>query len=1761
MTTNWSDVGNWVGGAPPANDGTADIIINQSIHASTIDGVWSVKTLTGVPASDVNFTGAAGSSLRVIGAVTGGFQLVKAGDLAVIMSNGSGINVLSASQGTLESVGGGGIGGTVTVDGSASLGLSGGGTIYNASLLLGSMGNGSQAGLYSLSGYNTYQGPITLSGDASMGAAAGASLSIYSGFSPGQGMITGTGDLHFAGAGTVYMSKQLRHQGNVLVDSGIAQVGNNGLYGGNYVVRSGGTLQSYATNLTNGNGGVTVEDGGTLSILGGKLNEAITLTGNGVNGQGALRIGNSSNITSSLGPVILVGNTRVGLFGYNSNTNSNANQFTNIGGSGNLEFVGSGGVNILPGSTYEGTTTINMTSGGYVRVADLAVFGANSTPIMVKGGALDLRDIDFNGSFYQEEVIISGDRAIHLNGGTISGSKFNLAADVVLLADATISGENSVLSGSITGDGKRLTLNGTGYPAGLDLQGMVDLGSGGITVASSYLVVFSSTMISYTGATIVQGVLREGAVGALPATSNLQLAGATTENGGILELALGDFTGAVGPGPGAVSWAGSGGFAAVGADRMVNLGGSAATMVWGATSGFLSDGQSLKLGATNSTKRIELLNGLDLNGQTRTGSYSSGVTGEAAELSGDISNGILRVERRGSYGYLRLSGSNSFSGLEVRAPVLAEANALPASANINFAGDNSSVLLLAGNYSGGLGTGAGQVQWTGSGGFAAFGQDVIVNLAPTSLTWASGGFVPTGQSLVLGSESTNHKLTFADNIALGAVDRTVFVNHGTGSGIDAALTGIVSGIGGLIKNGSGSLIVSGANTFTGNLSVQNGVLETNSMGGDTGTAGPLGKGKVILSYGTFRYTGLSNGPSNRFGSGSLAGNATLEITTPATDLVLDAGFTSTASWYRLTKRGLGAITLSAGSSNTNLNVWVEEGRVDLAKTGSAYAVQDLQIKGGSVRLDGTSTNQINGGLIMSGTGQFFLNGRNETVSYFNGNSPNAVVQNGSSTASRLTINSESAYSYYSGKLINGGSGSLGLTKTGTGRLVLSGTNTHSGSTMISGGELAFLSPSSLSSNSNVSLGDFATLSLGFDWAPTLGTGAGQLKWNTNAFYAGLSAAVSGGASLSIGGVANPTTLKFGATNFVLDDYGLIFGSQYAAGTLNLRNPLNLNGKAQLIGMYNHSDVLIEGELSGVLSNGTGLNIESIGGNQTLFPSPYRSDFDIGRIKLSGNNTFDGPVTIDRAGVVIDRIGNVGSGAGPLGLASTAAKGAIVLESYGELRYTGTGHSTDRQIYMGRDGYSSSINAIIAEGSGALVWNGDITNLYSNTAQTLYLSGPSTAANEIAGDILPFQASTDTILLRKYGAGTWVLSGNTNTGSMSVQGGLLELRGNHHLANSLSTFNDTTVRIGGAITTGPSFYDLMVNNDARLQFTGGFGFSGSINYYQDGATPGIERFVVLDGASVLSGKTTIINSGTHRFTTAAGASLTFDTPGGGNAIETTQPGLSVAFGGEGDFVVNDAISLTGGSTFTFDGVGTLILNASNTFAAAYLTHGETFANHNEAFGANNVTVSNDAVLHVNAATRLAAGVHLEDGGTFLQALASGADLSGLGAQLEVTAGSATNARIRAGEMIDLGDVSFAMNLDSGIAEEGLRAILSLTGTGDAVFALSMQTETILDDESHLGWRSGGSWVNAVSGNVGNGSLAGGYFMSWDQFVSDHSGNILSDMLGAYGVDTGTGEVWAVINHNSDFNIVPEPSTALLIMLGVLPILRRMRNRRA
>ncbi len=187
---------------------------------------------------------------------------------------------------------------------------------------------------------------------------------------------------------------------------------------------------------------------------------------------------------------------------------------------------------------------------------------------------------------------------------------------------------------------------------------------------------------------------------------------------------------------------------------------------------------------------------------------------------------------------MALSGNNTYTGATTVTEgilQLGSAGALSAGSNLVFngavgAGGSIELTGASGDFTRSLGTGAGQVHWTGDGGFQSSGSDRVVDIggAGATLTWGSGGFVPTGNRLILGT-SNNAMLDFQNGIDLGGALRTIQVEGGTSSG-HARINGVLSGTGGLniVGMGPALLELTAANTYSGGTVLSSGALSISS---------------------------------------------------------------------------------------------------------------------------------------------------------------------------------------------------------------------------------------------------------------------------------------------------------------------------------------------------------------------------------------------------------------------------------------------------------------------------------------------------------------------------------------------------------------------------------------------------------------------------------------------------------------------------------------------------------------------------------------------------------------------------------------------------------------------------------------------------------------------------------------------------------------------------------------------------------------------
>jgi autotransporter-associated beta strand protein len=616
--------------------------------------------------------------------------------------------------------------------------------------------------------------------------------------------------------------------------TGLTTFGGNNTYDGTTIISSGATLKlGNAGALGSTIGATTVSSGGSLDLSGQAIGaEAITMSGTGVGGNGALY--NGTNSTSILaGAVTLAGSSTmktvaggsIALSGALDLNASSANTRTlTIDGagtttlSGNISnsFAGSTGAIVAAGTgrtilsgnnSYSGTTTVNTNA--ILVASNSAALGATNTGTTVDdGGTLALQgDINITN----ESVSITGQGA---GGG---GALRNLSGINTYGGGITFNtGTNRINS-----DAGTLTL--TALANGLAGTRQLVVGGAGNVVLAAAL---SGTSINGT-------VTKEGA-GTLTLGNTNTYAGNTFVNGGTLLYGTNDALGAV-----------------------------AVTV----------DSGTMDIGAYSDTVgAIIVTNGGSIlgSGGTLTGtSYSVASSTISANLAG---SGGLTVN--GTSSTAVLSGSNSYSGATqfgaVTNQTLRATTTNSLSANSTLEGSSSlpntpTVDLAAG----------GHTMKNYLGGNVTF---LATNGAAT-LTFTNTG---ASNTIVGGSRTlttTNVNLLFEGDLdisATGADKIMTFAGNGNVTVSGAITVTNTSFLATLRQGSSGTTILNGANTYNGGTSITNGVLQI----GNGGATGTLGDG-VVTNNATlaFNRTGTLAVANMITGTGALtksgAGTVTL----------------------------------------------------------------------------------------------------------------------------------------------------------------------------------------------------------------------------------------------------------------------------------------------------------------------------------------------------------------------------------------------------------------------------------------------------------------------------------------------------------------------------------------------------------------------------------------------------------------------------------------------------------------------------------------------------------------------------------------------------------------------------------------------------------------------------------------------------------------------------------------------------------------------
>ncbi len=881
-------------------------------------------------------------------------------------------------------------------------------------------------------------------------------------------------------------------------------------------------------------------------------------------------------------------------------------------------------------------------------------------------------------------------------------------------------------------------------------------------------------------------------------------------------------------------------------------------------------------------------------------------------------------------------------------------------------------------------------QITGTDGLTKAGPGTLV-LAGTN-TYSGGTTVSVG-TLQVGNGGTTGNLGSGDvtnNVSL------VFKRSDT-----LTVDNFITGAGRLTQSGTGTLVLTGNNDYSGTTTISAGTLQI----GNGGTTGSLGTGDVIdnsaLAFnrgdditvsnnvsGTGTLTQSGAGTLTLVGSNTYGGVTTINS---GTLQVGNGGTTGTLGTGNVVDNG--TLAFNHGDNITVSNAVSGTGGLTQAGSGTTILVGnntyggETLITNGTLQVgDGGTTGTLGTGAVSNDTALVF--NRSNTLIVSSGiNGTGTVTQAGSGTTMLTGTNTYSGMTIITNGTLqvgNGGTtGTLGSGSvsnasalvfnhsdnitvsnlvTGTGRLTQAGSgqttivadNTYSGGTTISTGTLAVgdggttgsLGTGDITNNAALAFnrGDAITISNVVSGTGSLTqAGGGTLTLTGSNTYSGATTITNG--TLQIGNGGTTGTLGTGA---VSNDTSLVF---------------------------NHSDTLT---VANVIS-GTGTVTQAGSGTLTL----------------TGNNTYSGTTLITNGIVQVGDGGTTGS----LGTGSVSNDTALIFNHTNDLvtvnAISGTGSVTQAGagtlILTGTNTYSGTTtitNGTLLVGNGGAtgtLGSGDVLN---DSALAFNRTNALVVANAISGTGTVTQA----------GSGTTTLTGtNTYGGATSINNGTLQI-GDGGTTGTLGTGNVTnnatlafnrsdTVTISNVISGSGSLLQAGSGTTTLVgtnSYTGGTTITNGTLQVGNGGTTGwigsggvsndatlvFNRSDGLTVSNLVTGTGVLIKDGTNTLTIIAnntysgGTIITNGTLQVGNGGTTGALGTgavsnasALAFNRSDNIQVDNVISGTG--SLAQNGTGALTLTATNTFSGGTTVNngGVLIIKNSNALGSGNLDLIN------------------------------------------------------------------------------------------------------------------------------------------------------------------------------------------------------------
>ncbi|MCP5176363.1 MAG: autotransporter-associated beta strand repeat-containing protein [Moraxellaceae bacterium] len=907
--------------------------------------------------------------------------------------------------------------------------------------------------------------------------------------------------------------------------------------------------------------------------------------------------------------------------------------------------------------------------------------------------------------------------------------------------------------------------------------------------------------------------------------------------------------------------------------------------------------------------------------------------------------------------------------------------------------------------------------------------------------------------------------TFAQNTALSLginqgvnvanalqVDGAVKVHSNT---FDSSLDGVISGVGSVVKDGTGRLTLTGTNSYEGGTVVNAGTLAISQNAN-------LGKAEtgVTVSNATL----LLNGDIAIERKVTLAGTAATIDTTG--DSSIDDAVSGSA---KLIKTGDGTLTLSTAntyaggtqiakgtleiSSDASLGAKASKFGVDvviddaatLALTGNVAAARKLNLTGTTATIETTkegsssSLSEVISGsakLVKEGAGSLTLSGVNTyaggtdidegtLVISQDGNLGKAgtgvVIGNEATLALNGNVNVDRTLALAgttatvntvtgSSSLVKEVSGSATLVKTGAGTLTLNSANSYAGDTHIEGGTLAINNDNKLGAGTAVTIKD-ATLALTESVAlsrtlDVTGIATVDTAKDSNS---SLDKAVNGSGQLVKTGTgtleltqansySGGTAIKEGnvtlAANAALGTGAATFAKDTEL-SLGISKGVLVANDVQVNGEVDIHSGIFDSSLTGVIS-GTGSLVKD----------------GAGQLNLTGANSYAGGTQVNAGKVALDANSALGTGA------ATFAKDTELSLGISKGISVANAITTDGIIKQSND-FDSSLTGVIS-GSGSLVKDG--AGLLSLTGANSYAGGTQVNAGKVALD-----ANT------ALGSGAATFAKDTEL-SLGISKGI-------SVANAITTdgiikqSNDFDSSLTGVISGTGS---LVKDGAGQLNLTGANSYAGGTQV--NAGKVALDANTALGVGSATFAKDTELSLGISKGVSVA------------NAIEVK--GEVDIHSGSFNSSLTGVIS--GSGSLVKDGAGQLNLTGANSYAGGtQVTAGKVALDANTALGTGAATFAKDTELSLGITKGLSVANAVQvDGAVKVHSGSFDSSLdgvvSGKGSLVKDGTGTLTlkgSNSYEGGTIVNEGTLAISQNANLGKAETGVtvsNATLLLNG---------------------------------------------------------------------------------------------------------------------